>query len=196
MGKLTGRRSHLWAVVRFALETGLRKSELCRLEVDHVNLSDQARVIDVNGKRVEVKPGELIVTRGKNGKPRTVPLSAQARAVALAQMNDITTRRYVFTSYRTRGAIAEIKRAFCAAVREAGIKDCRFHDLRHTFATRLNAAGANAFAIRDLLGHSTASMSNDYTHTSAEHRREAIEMLDQRHSTPPLNYGKITATAC
>lgn len=195
---LRGRRAHLFPLVRLALETGLRKGELCRLAVEHVNLSDVVKVVEVNGQRVDVRPGELLVTRGKNGRPRTVPLSARARAVALAQINDVTTGRYLFTSRRIKGGgpVSEIKTAFVAAVREAGIPDFRFHDLRHTFATRLNAAGVDVFTIRDLLGHSTTTMSSDYTHTSPEGRRAAIEKLDQGSVAQFPNSGKITASAC
>jgi integrase len=60
----------------------------------------------------------------------------------------------------------------------AGLEDCRFHDLRHTFATRLNETGADPFVIRDLLGHSTVTMSSDFTQTS-ETRQRAIGKLNE-----------------
>ena len=61
--QFSGRRSHLFPIVRFQLETGLRKSEFCQLEVEHVNLSSDSRFFVINGKRVEVKPDELLVTK-------------------------------------------------------------------------------------------------------------------------------------
>jgi integrase len=192
---LKGRRSHLWLIARFDLETGLRKSELCRLEVEHVNLSDRSRFVVITDRRVEVRPSELLVVRSKNGKPRTVPLTAEARRIAEIQINDETTRRYLFTSFRTGGMISEIKTAFTGAVRDAGIEDFRFHDLRHTFATRLNESGVDPYTIRDLLGHSTTTMSGDYTHTSPERRREAINAMSRNEHRPILlsDYGKIPA---
>ncbi len=63
------------------------------------------------------------------------------------------------------------------AVTDAGLEDFRFHDLRHTFAPRLNAAGADPYTIRDLLGHSSTTMTENYTHTSSETRRKAIEAM-------------------
>lgn len=191
---LRGRRSHLFPLVRFALETGLRRGELFRLAVEHVNLSEIIKVAEIEGQYVDVRPGELLVTRGKNGKPRTVPLSARARAIALAQISDETTGRYLFTSTRNKGEmIAEVKTGFTAACKEAKIRNFRFHDLRHTFATRLNAAGVDPFCIRDLLGHSTTTMSSDYTHTTVAGRHSAIKKLDQRTITLVPNYGRITA---
>ena len=177
--QLSGRRSHLVPIVRFDLETGLRRAELCRLEVEHVNLSNVSRFIKINDKSIEVKPRELVVTRSKNGKARTIPLTARAQRIAALQMADATTKLYLFTSKRTGGMIVEIKRGFTNAVRDAGLEDFRFHDLRHTFATRLNEAGADPYTIRDLLGHSTTTMSADYTHSTSEGRRQAVDAMNQ-----------------
>jgi integrase len=192
--QFAGRRSHLFPVVRFQLETGLRKSEFCRLEVEHINLTSESRFFVIRGKRVEVKPGELLVTKSKNGKPRTIPLTSEARRIAEFQIADATTKKFLFTSRRTGGMISEFKTAFTSAVRDAGLEDFRFHDLRHSFASRLNAAGADPFIIRDLLGHSTTTMSADYTHTSFESRRQAIADLSQSRDhlrEIVANYGKI-----
>jgi integrase len=187
---LIGRRSHLAPLVRFDIETGLRRGELCRLEVAHVNLSEQSRLIDINGKKVELSPDELLVTKSKNGKPRLIPLSAQARRIAEAQVADATTGRYLFTSKRTKGMIAEIKTGFTGAVTDAGLEDFRFHDLRHTFATRLNESGADPYTIRDLLGHSSTMMTENYTHTSPETRRQAIEAMGWGGCELRQNYDK------
>ena len=58
-----------------------------------------------------------------------------------------------------------------------GIQDLTFHDLRHTFASRLREAGVDAITRRDLLGHSTVEMSDDYTHSSAESRLGAEQSI-------------------
>jgi integrase len=50
---------------------------------------------------------------------------------------------YVFPSPKTGGKLDNIKRSFRRAVTEAGIEDFRFHDLRHTAATRMADAGAD-----------------------------------------------------
>lgn len=178
-------------IVRFELETGLRKSELCRLEVRHVNLSTKARSFKIHGQTVHLGPNELLVEKSKNGKARVIPLTPGARRIAEFQIADATIGRYLFTSYRTGGMITEIKTGFTAAVRDAGLEDFRFHDLRHTFATRLNEAGADLATIRDLLGHSSTKMASDYTQTSLETRRRAIEAMSRGNAGP--NYGKITA---
>ncbi|MEP6743645.1 MAG: site-specific integrase [bacterium] len=192
--QFSGRRSHLFPIVRFELETGLRKGEFCRLEAEHVNLSNESRFFPINGKRIEVKRDELLVTKSKNGKPRTIPLTPEARRIAAFQLADATTKKFLFTSRRTGGMISEFKTAFTSAVRDAGLEDFRFHDLRHTFASRLNAAGADPYTIRDLLGHSSTTISADYTHTSVERRRQAIADMSQNRGQlrePVEDYGKI-----
>jgi integrase len=179
LAQFTGRRSHLAPLVKFGIETGLRKSEVCALEVEHLNLSDVSRFFKIAGKTIEVKPNELIVVRSKNGKARTIPLSDAARRIAQDQIADVTNRKYLFTNGKSGTMISEIKRAFTGAVRDAGLEDFRFHDLRHTFATRLAAAGVHPWTIRDLLGHSSTGMTEGYTHTSHETRRSAIEAMSR-----------------
>ncbi|HKP85557.1 MAG TPA: site-specific integrase, partial [Blastocatellia bacterium] len=82
---------------------------------------------------------------------------------------------YVFTSDRTGRAIVEIKRAFRASCRLAGIEDLHFHDLRHTAATRWAEAGAQISTIAELLGHADLRMTARYTHATDNAKRRAVE---------------------
>ena len=65
--QLAGRRSHLLAVVRFALETDLRKSELCQLEVERVNLGRFPKFFTIGNQKIAVEPNELFVVKSKTG---------------------------------------------------------------------------------------------------------------------------------
>ena len=181
--QLKGRRLHLFSIVRLALETGARKSEIFRVEVNHVNLSCESRWIRLPTGRQEIKPNSLLIARGKNGKPHLVPLTATARQIVECQINDATTKQYLFTSPRTGKAYTDIKTAFRAAIRAAEIEDFKFHDLRHTFNTWMAEAQADPYLIRDVLGHSTIAMSADYTHTNFERRRAAVSSMSQKRRT-------------
>jgi hypothetical protein len=64
------------------------------------------------------------------------------------------------------------------AVRKAEIPDFHFHDLRHTFATRLVQAGKDLYKVQKLLGHKTAAMTQRYAHHSPESLRDAVSVLD------------------
>jgi site-specific recombinase XerD len=59
----------------------------------------------------------------------------------------------------------------------AGIKDFRFHDLRHDFASQLAMKGIDLYRIKDLLGHSTIQLTERYSHLSDEALAEAVEVL-------------------
>ena len=72
------------------------------------------------------------------------------------------------------------EKIFPAAVADAEIDDFRFHDLRHTFASRLAMENVDLLTIRDLGGWKTLSMVQRYSHLSPGHRQSAIERLATR----------------
>jgi site-specific recombinase XerD len=72
-------------------------------------------------------------------------------------------------------------------LKRAGIKGLRFHDLRHTFATRLAVRGVDLVTIKELLGHSTLEMVLRYSHPSQENMRRAVDMLGTEMSQENLN---------
>jgi integrase len=84
---------------------------------------------------------------------------------------------YVFINPRTGARYVTIKTAWGNACRRAGIKDLRFHDLRHTFGTRAADAGVPLNAIRDVMGHKSTAMTERYAHATDEGKRRAVEAL-------------------
>ncbi len=63
-------------------------------------------------------------------------------------------------------------------VLKAGIKNFRFHDLRHTFATRLVQQGVDIYKVAKLLGHKDISTTQRYAHHYPESLRDGVEVLD------------------
>ena len=96
----------------------------------------------------------------------------------------------MFPSPRTGGKLIEIKRSFNRALGEAKIKNLRFHDLRHTAATRMADAGADAFTLMKILGHSDIRMTSRYTHATDSAIRKAVENLDRNG-----NFGHVLVTS-
>jgi integrase len=72
---------------------------------------------------------------------------------------------YVFTNPDTGSRYNDIKKAFSAACREAGVTNFTFHDLRHTFGTRLADAGVDVLKIKELMGHASIVTTMRYIHT-------------------------------
>src|SRR5438045_5709771 len=87
------------------------------------------------------------------------------------------TSEYVVPSPKTEGRLVDVKFRFDKAKRDAGIKDFRFHALRHTAATRMADAGADAFALAEIFGWSDVRMALRYTHATDKAKRRAVENL-------------------
>src|ERR1041384_6354638 len=106
-------------------------------------------------------------------------MSQSVREVLLeqrkSQTGDLVFESRRIVKRRVAEGLVDVKKAFVAACSDAGIADFHFHDLRHTFATRLGDAGCNVTTIARLLGHSNIQMSMRYTHASDDILRNAVE---------------------
>jgi len=81
-------------------------------------------------------------------------------------------------TYRNK-PIRDIRTAFKNACSRAGIKNLRFHDLRHTFATRLVLKGTDLATVSKLLGHSSITMTMRYSHPTPQSLKSAVTSLDK-----------------
>lgn len=184
---LIGRLTHLRAPVIVAIDTGMRKiTELLRLRIEHCNFSSMSIFFNINGRDVEVRPDHLLVEKSKNKKPRTIPMTARARTELLSVIQD-RTEGPVFSSARTGINLQEIKKSFRKACELAGIPygqntagGLTFHDLRHTFATRLAERGVDESVRMALLGQSSLKMVRRYSHATPEAMQDAVSMLANR----------------
>jgi integrase len=160
---LTGRRAHLRPIVLLGLHTGMRRGEILSLQWEQV---DFAR--------------ELIqLLRTKSGKPRSVPMNSVVKATLLEQRERVGNSEYVFPNRRTGKALTDIKNAFSAALKKAGIEDFRFHDIRHSAGTRMADAGVPITAVSDILGHADIRTTMRYAHATDEARRRAVNALEE-----------------
>jgi len=73
---------------------------------------------------------------------------------------------------------ANLRRAFRKAVKNSGIEHFRFHDLRHTFGSRLAQRGVDLFTISRLMGHKDVNTTMRYLHHSTETLKKGIEALN------------------
>lgn len=152
-------------VVVFALGTGMRMGEILSLTWRAV---DQPRRI-------------VTVFQSKNGERRALPLNQTVLNVLKerAKVRSLHTDLVFPSQAQTPLEGSHLRRAFRGALKKARITDFRFHDLRHTFATRLIQAGVELYKVQRLLGHKSPMMTQRYAHHYPESLREGVEMLDR-----------------
>lgn len=152
-------------LISLALDTGMRLGELVGLTPAGVDLA-----------RAEVR-----LQHTKNRKERRIPLTARAVGI----LTDRARGRAPDAPYfppRPGKRPWRLASAFGRACTKAEITGLRFHDLRHTFATRLVQAGVDLVTVRELLGHGDLRMTSRYTHASRQSCRQAIAALEREAS--------------
>src|SRR5215472_4307324 len=88
---------------------------------------------------------------------------------------------HMFSAYPPTGMKAvKLRHAWERACAKAEIFGLRFHDLRHTFATRLRAKGVHEMDIMSLLGHTTLQMTTRYSHAMPQNLRNAVDALNKQ----------------
>lgn len=156
---------HLKPILTCALQTGMRCAEILGLKWENV---------DLEKRQIHVK-----AESSKSGKARIIPINSTL-AYEL-KMLDRTRSPFVFLYDDPKTGesrpIKYVQHSFNAACRRAGITGLRFHDLRHTVASRLASRGANPVSIKNILGHSNLRTTEIYLHSNLKQMREEIERL-------------------
>lgn len=83
----------------------------------------------------------------------------------------------VFQSIKTGTAFSHVKKSWARVLEKAKIKNFRWHDMRHHFASKLVMAGVDLNTVRELLGHSDIKMTLRYAHLAPEHEANAVAKL-------------------
>jgi integrase len=151
---------HQREVVLFALGTGLRQRNILDLTWDRVDL--ERRIATIDGHDT------------KNGEALGVPLNEVAVAVLERQLGK--HRRNVFT-YRGKPLRTANTRAWRAALKACGIKNFRWHDLRHTWATWLRQNDVPTWVLQELGGWKSEAMVRRYAHMSVKHLQPYADQL-------------------
>lgn len=133
-------------VVACALMTGMRKGELLNLAWENISLPQ----------------GIIYILKSKSGKPRQIPIIPQLRDV------------FMELQPQARGSVFQLPEAtqrkfFAKALNAAEIKEFRFHDLRHTFASHFIMRTNNLPVLQEIMGHATPQMTQRYAHLASGH---------------------------
>ena len=165
-------KGRLVDITRLVLNTGLRQDEVLGLVRANV---------DLFRKTVTVK--------GKGDKIRTIPLNDVAFEILKPRMLTLARAKddFIFPSAAgTKILRRRLIRAFFKAVKDAGLEGFHFHDLRHTFATRLAQAGIDLYRIAKLLGHNDISTTQRYAHHCPESLRSGVDVLQNYYNSTTL----------
>jgi site-specific recombinase XerD len=157
-------------------ETRLRKEFVCdqhEWEFELAVSTGMRRGEQYGAKWAEVDVEHDVMTvRGKTGR-RHVQLNEEAKA-ALEKLRAMSGEKEFVCPDANSGAVRDLRQWFRTACDAAKVTNFRWHDLRHTFASRLVMAGADIRVVQELLGHASIVQTMKYSHLSAEHRRRAV----------------------
>ena len=150
--KLLSVSGELKRIIIIALETGMRRGEILNIQRSHIDFSRQT----------------LLIPLTKTDTPRTIPLSSKAIAVLREQLrgshNVISIEETTLFSYKPDS----VTRAFIRLCQRQGLKNLRFHDLRHEATSRFFEKGLNPVEVATITGHKDTRMLMRYTHLRAE----------------------------
>lgn len=164
-GLLDACSPQLKRVVLLALHTGMRRGEILGLRWQDVDFKNAVAVI----------PAE----RAKGKRNRFIPLNAVALQVLREIPRSLDRSALVFKNSEGK-EWDRLRKHWEFAVFAASLEDFRFHDLRHTYASRLVMAGVDLAVLRELLGHRDFEMTLRYAHLAPSRLKAAVTVLEPK----------------
>lgn len=154
-------------LINFAVNTGIRQSDLINLEWSQINFKNQTLILD-NRK-----------SQTKSRKVHTLPLNMKALQILTERQLSFPGGERVFTYQGKLIKQLFISHKFKKLVRKAGINpQLSFHSLRHSFASWLIQKGVPIFQVSKLLTHSDLRVTQIYAHLSEQNLKDAVELLN------------------
>ena len=158
------------ALLSFALDTGARAGEQLALEWGDIDWHNNLVVFRRSSTRGEVGPT-------KSGRERKVPMTERL-VEALRRVKHLRGKLVFCRVDGKPLTLWQLHERLWGACRRAGLREIRWHDLRHTFASQLISAGVPLRQVQDWLGHSTITMTMRYSHLAPGQGAELIRALE------------------
>jgi integrase len=165
---------YLHTAVVMALHTGMRKGEILGLKWENVNWERKT----------------VLLTDTKNGESRRLPIDA----ILLHELSEHRTRvkneELVFPSFDRNGNVVplnDVSGSFDKALSDVGIKNFRFHDLRHTFASHYMMSGGELYTLSKILGHKDLKMTQRYAKLSSKFIEGERDRMDTIWTPAPVS---------
>lgn len=170
--------------VKVALYTGMRNGEICALKIKDIDLKKDVIHVAHTLYRSKTMDGKtsILLSQTKNKRERYVPIPKELKRSLMyyfaTMPEEIKNSPEQFLFVNQRGRPLEPRRLlyhFHRLLKDAGMIPTRFHNLRHTFATRCLECGIEMKIVSKILGHSSIQITADlYTHVT--HRAMLKEM--------------------
>lgn len=155
-------------IVKTSIFSGCRLSEVINLRVRNLNVKDRTLIV-----------GDADFTT-KSRKGRIIPIPDKLFRELCPLTKNLGDDGFLFPKINGFPYSADyISKSFKKAIRKAGLSEnLHFHSLRHSYASKLAASGASPYCLRDLLGHSSVSVTELYTHTNLADLRKTVNLLN------------------
>lgn len=167
--------THLRPILLIAYHTGMRKSEILNLTSDRVDL--KTGVIHLRPEDTKTQEGRII--------PLTKELSETLKNATIYLDSLGKPVPHIFTYAGRR--LGSVRWAFETACRQAAIANLVFHDLRHTFVTKIRRAGVDYLRIIAITGHKTMVAFKRYHTIDHQDLHQTIGQLDTYMGTSPAS---------
>ena len=153
---------HLKPIVLASLHTGLRRRELFELE----------------WAMVDFDRGWITVTSrtAKSKRTRHVPINSVVRSTFQTWKAQSDISKLIFPGKHGK-PLTNVDSAWKSLLKAADIKDFRWHDMRHDFASQLVMKGVDIYRVKELLGHSSIQQTERYAHLAQRHLEDTVERL-------------------
>ncbi len=154
---------YLYVFVVLLLSTGCRYNEARNLKWEDVDLFK----------------GRITITKSKNSDIRSIPI----RGLILNLLKELFSRNssigFVFPN-KNKSKPIDLRRSYRTAIKRAGLKDFRGHDIRHSYATEMLAQGLSLGEIGHLLGHRSVVMTRRYAHLVESRSIDAVSKMSDK----------------
>ena len=155
-------------IIAFAAQTGMRQEEICSLEWHQVDLDRR----------------EIRLTKTKTSSPRNVPLSDSALDTIMGTPRHI--RSQVVFWHGDGQRYLGMARRYIAIAKRANV-GCRFHDLRHYFASDWLKHEPDLKTLGQILGHKSINQTARYAHVTTQHLHDAMKRVDTKRAQRPTD---------
>jgi len=153
---------HVRDIALICLNTGMRRSEVLNLTWDCVDLSANM----------------LCALNTKNGLKNDIPINNIVKNILLERHNTKADNIYVFTNPETGTKYGNIRKAFMTVCKMANVPNFRFHDTRHTFASRAIKNNVPVPVLQEILNHKNIRTTMRYVHNTFEQKLNAVNSLN------------------